>query len=599
MNYKLLVAVIAAILLTGCTDNAIEETTQTATVTTAPTENPGWYVENSAIEKQTHGLVKMYALDGAYTDIAVVGKNILLSDNYGATYLVALDSATGTPVGNVRIGKNVPLGDGGLQNTYNGIGYYDQDRQQCVIFNAQLQEIQRIDMPEEMLGQPVFAADGSELFYCVANEIRALDMDLGITRLVKTLTYQDPTLVGCYFHGELLACDVTDQLGDRYRIYISTKTGQTVAQDDGLHTVYSSDDTYLGMRTDGVVEQLIVGSYNESAQQLHPADGETVYSAVALDSVFGWWEDQEGQVQLSLYDVKSGRKTSAIALTGLDAPLAACADEKAIWFIATDKETSIQSLYRWEQAEATVSESVVYTTQVFTAESPDIAALEQCEDRADALSSKHGVDIRIWERAVRNPGEYTLKAEYQTDAINACLDQLESVLEVFPENFLYRSVKNQVRICIVRSISNDQSGVQYWHNGDAYVVLTPGSDIWTELVRGIGYVVNSHVMGKSPIMDGWNALNPNDFQYGTIKPEYLEDANRAFADEQSMMSVTDDRSHLFLYAIMEDQADMFQSETMQAKLLMLCRGIRDAWRWEKKADVYPWEQYLKVPLADK
>jgi hypothetical protein len=44
---------------------------------------------------------------------------------------------------------------------------------------------------------------------------------------------------------------------------------------------------------------------------------------------------------------------------------------------------------------------------------------------------------------------------------------------------------------------------------------------------------------------------------------------------------------------------MFQSETMQNKLNMLCRGIRDAWRLENETDIYPWEQYLAEPIAAK
>lgn len=590
-------AVMAAVLLAGCADNTAGESTQTTAATTAPTEDPSWYVENSDIERQTNGAVQMFALDGTYTDITTIGDHVLLADNYGATYLAALDADTGIPAGSVRISKNIPLGAGGLQRTYNGIGYYLREKRQAVILNAQLQEIQRIDLPEDMTGDPVFAAGGSELFYCAGNEIRAYDIDLGITRLVKTLTYQEQSLIGCYFYGELLACAVTDQLGDKYTVYISTQTGQTIAQDDGLHTIYSSDDTYLGLRTDGVVEQYLVGTYNASAQQMHLTQGEAVFQAVGLDSVVGCAQDESGTVQLSLYSIGSGRRTALISLTGIDMPTAACADDSAVWFFAVDKETSAQSLYRWDPQKSTVTEETVYTSAVYTAEDPDTAGLDLCEDRADELGRKHSVDIRIWDRAVRNPGEYVLEAEYQPAAINACLDRLEEVLEVFPENFLYKSVNNQIRICIVRSISGDLAGAQYWYNGDAYIVITPDADIWTELVRGVGYIVNSHAVGNSPVMDGWNALNPDGFVYGASDESYLEGDSRAFADLQSMQSVADDRSRLFFYAVTEGNEELFQSETMQAKLLMLCQGIRDAWRWEKKADVYPWEQYLNESIA--
>ena len=44
---------------------------------------------------------------------------------------------------------------------------------------------------------------------------------------------------------------------------------------------------------------------------------------------------------------------------------------------------------------------------------------------------------------------------------------------------------------------------------------------------------------------------------------------------------------------------MFKSETMQKKLTMLCKAIRDAWNTEKSTDVFPWEQYLTKPIAKK
>ena len=599
MKRTWLIAVIAVILLAGCADNTAQETTQVTLATTLPTEDPSWYVEGSAMEQKTQSAIQTYALDGTYTDISTVGDNILLADHYGATYLAALDAETGKFAGGVRVGKNIPLGAGGLQRTYNGIGYYQQEKNQAVIFNAQLQEIQRIDLPADMVGGPVFSESGSELFYCVGNEIKALDIDLGITRLVKTLTYQEHILVGCYFGGKLLACEVTDQLGENYTIYISGETGQTLAQDDGLHTVYSSDDSYLGLRTDGIVAQYIIGQYNETAKQMHLASEECVFSAVEMDSVVGFLVNQDGAMNISLYDISSNKKTATITVNGLDSPIAACSDKTAVWFLAVDKETQAQTLYKWNPEMNAISDEEVYTSAVYTKDAPDSAGLEQCKSRADKLGGAHSVDIRIWERAVRNPGEYTLEAEYQTDAINACLDQLEEVLKLFPENFLYKSVKNQVRICIVRSISNGLDGVQYWHNGDAFIVLTPGADVCTELIRGMGYVVNSHTVGNSPLTDSWNLLNPEGFVYGEVNESYLHDGSRAFADAESMQSVTEDKSRLFFYAITEGNEEIFQSEIMQQKLLMLCKGIRDAWRWEKKMDIYPWEQYLKESIAYK
>ena len=41
----------------------------------------------------------------------------------------------------------------------------------------------------------------------------------------------------------------------------------------------------------------------------------------------------------------------------------------------------------------------------------------------------------------------------------------------------------------------------------------------------------------------------------------------------------------------------FQSKTMQAKLMQICLGIREAFGLKKSPEVFLWEQYLKDSLA--
>ena len=100
------------------------------------------------------------------------------------------------------------------------------------------------------------------------------------------------------------------------------------------------------------------------------------------------------------------------------------------------------------------------------------------------------------------------------------------------------------------------------------------------------------------MFDYWNGLNPEGFVYGSaLNSTLVTGAKRAFVDNESMESATIDRSRVFWQAMEPDNSAMFQSETMQNKLNMLCRGIRDAWRLEKETDIYPWEQYLAESLA--
>ena len=111
-------------------------------------------------------------------------------------------------------------------------------------------------------------------------------------------------------------------------------------------------------------------------------------------------------------------------------------------------------------------------------------------------------------------------------------------------------------------------------------------------------MVDSHVLGNSPLVDDWDQLNPEGFAYGEApNQQLLEGDTRAFVDEKSMESVIEDRSRIFWQAMKPDNAQVFATSVMQSKLRQLCLGIRDAWRLEKKTDVYRWEQYLTESVA--
>ena len=114
---------------------------------------------------------------------------------------------------------------------------------------------------------------------------------------------------------------------------------------------------------------------------------------------------------------------------------------------------------------------------------------------------------------------------------------------------------------------------------------------------GLGYSVDSHVMGNSRDFDTWKDMNPQGFTYGQVNSAFLEGANRAFVDAESMENVYEDRSRMIAYAMMDGQEAVFASETMQNKLLRICKGIREAYGLEKSPETYFWEQYLNQSLA--
>jgi len=130
-------------------------------------------------------------------------------------------------------------------------------------------------------------------------------------------------------------------------------------------------------------------------------------------------------------------------------------------------------------------------------------------------------------------------------------------------------------------------------------LITPKADISEAFLRGVGYGVDSHILGNSRIYDEWNKRNPPKFVYGeACNPRYLEGEYRYFTDEFATQSVLEDRSRLFAAAMDEESGALFTAKGLQKKLRFLCEGIREAYGLEKAAQEFVWEQHLNTPLYD-
>ena len=188
------------------------------------------------------------------------------------------------------------------------------------------------------------------------------------------------------------------------------------------------------------------------------------------------------------------------------------------------------------------------------------------------------------------------------------LQTLENVIVRFPDGFLKGSLaKGNIHFALVRSISSDRGAVQFYENGDAYILVAATGNVEANILHGIGYIIDSHVLGNSRDYDTWKSLNPRDFDYdygyanykNHEDSDYLTDEYRAFTDAFAMTFPHEDRCRLFVYAMMEDNASVFANDTMQAKLKRMCQGIRESYEYEKDGNTYPWEQYLNTSLAHK
>ena len=581
------------LLLAGCANEEGEPTETTVPVETMPA---GYYVENSQLESVTAGAVRQYALPGAeYKWIKCVGDRVLLAENSDPAQLCLLAEENGIPVATLEI---MEFSDNS-EAVFNGYAYYDQVTHSVIYLDPQLKQTQSISLTADATN-PIISRDGNQIFYRVGNEIRAIDVARNISRLVKTQNSEKQNLVGTCFDGKLLICEPENADGNVDTQYISTENGQTLVIDNTIQTLFTYEDHYLLERMDGIVLQRITGTLNGEARQLNVDDASLV-GALEIGGAVGYSSTENGLV-LNYYDLASGKKTASVTLPGFAEPKSVIADRWSgcVWILAGDPSGSGHVLLRWNIKGATTPDENSYIGTLFTIENPDMESINGFSDRISALDKKYGVRIRVWKDAVGSPGNHALVPEHQPIAIAHMLDQLESVLAEFPKSFISKSISSKVRICLVRSIDGETKGLQYWSGKYAFIALSTGADIRAEFLKAFGSVIDSHVLGNSPKYDYWNTLNPSGFLYGGAIDESLTTGeNRFFVDVQSMQSGTMDRSRVIWQAMMPENAEMFSGETMQKKLTMLCKAIRDAWNLEKSKDTYPWEQYLEKSIAYK
>lgn len=579
------------LLLVGCADNDVDQTGSVPEETVA-----GYYEDNSLLETQTGGAVWQYDLpDLSYKWMKMAGDRLLLATDSDPVQLHMISGDFGVPAGMTEVNSDIDV----CQSLFNGFAYYNQSANAVIFFDTQLNQTQSVSLPEGATS-PVISQDGNQIFYNVGNEIRALEVERKLTRLIKTQSVAKQELVATYFQGKILVCNIEDAEGNKDTLYISTENGQTVSNANGLISLYTYEDLYIAERMDGTVRQRIVGSFDSDAKQLIIDDASFV-SALELNGVVGYTPDDEGLL-LNYYDLSTGKKTASIKIPDISQPQAFLADRwsGSVWILVSDSTDGSTTLLRWNVKASAVQEDKIYVGTLFTAENPDAASMEVLDEQISALNKKYGVRIRIWSEAVKNPGDHVLVPEHQITPISDMLGQIKSVLAEFPKNFVSKSISSKVRICIVRSVDGQSTGTQYWIGKNAYIALPCGCDVRSEFLKAFGSVIDSHVLGNSPKYDYWNTLNPEGFVYGFDLDESLTTGeNRAFVNAESMATATADRAHVFWQAMLPDNADTFKSEIMQKKLTMLCKAIRDAWNLEKNTEVYPWEQYLTKSIAYK
>ena len=597
---KLLPLLLAVLLLAGCGAPEVTEPSD-ATESATQEKQQGLYDPASTIEELTGGAVRVYRLDkNDYFSVSAMGSRLLLRAEDGT--MTVLQGETCVPVASLSTGAALMDMRVYFDASVQGAAYYDLENNQVVQVNPQLQETNRLTMPENMQGMPYISMTNEEIYYCVPGEVRALHMQTGVSRLIRSHSYADQCLQGIWFDGQMLLVSFYNaDWTDAGSAYISTETGKTLSEYNGvLYPFYTAGEQYVLNWTDGDVSQRIVGSREGSCAAIHMAEDQFA-SALAMDGVIGYQAD-EG-LTLAFYEPESGKCTGKVTLPGVAEPKAVMATKDAVWVLTAEGDEQI--LCQWDPAATPTEDETVYTGKLFTAADPDVEGLEACQTRAAQLSETYGVKLHVWDEVVQSAsGKEMPEPEYQVQTVNRMLDELTVALEQFPKNFLRKTVENGwIHVNLVRSVSQGDMA-RFWQDGDCYITIAShGNDIADDFYRGVAYAIDSRVLGNSRKFDDWHDLNPDGFSYSYSyaaredAETYLGSEDSAFLTEKAMAYPHDDRAEVFAAAMMADNAERFAGTTMQAKLELLCRGIREAYELEKSPEAYPWEQYLAESLV--
>ena len=611
---------LAMLLLCGCAAEPEPKPTETQIPTTEyvePTEPSGSYVPGSLEESSTAGAVRTYEVsEEAPYAIAMMNGDVLLFSGLENTELTLMAGENLYTVARTTLDITVHPEDSSFRITEKGITYFDHEAKCLVYLDPDLNEVSRRQTPENMTGSPILSGNRMKLYYCTADAIRVLDLETGIDRLLKEIAYPQQWLEDILMDDKVLYCAVRDENGEN-ALFLSAETGELLYQNNGPLSVSTWDDSYYVRVQEGTLPLSLFGKAGEEPQMLMPRDPfaecwylESVNGAVTSSADFFG-------VLLDYYDLGTGRRIDSFSLTGGSIPLDVAMDDtlKAVYLL-TDEPNS--RIYRWNVSAVNTEDKTVYTSQRYTLDNPDSNGLALCDDRAYELSQIYGVEVLVGMDAVANePWDYELYPEYQVPVVNRMLDQLEQILQTYPDGFFRtlaeKTTQNPVRICLVRSMYGSPesgsldtaNGIQFWNGTDAYVALGAGEMFTQTFYHEMFHVIETCVFGHSNAYDDWNKLNPKEFEYDfdymtnleRAEETYLQEENRSFIDTYSMSYPKEDRARIIEYAAMEGNESYFASDTMQKKLKVLCVGIREAFDLREYPVELMWEQYLEKPLT--
>ena len=586
-----------ALLLAGCAaeDPSAENT---AAAGEADAQTSGLYDPENEVESNTAGAVRAYSLiKGDFSAIVAMGEDYLL---FGQNTLTVLTGDTLVPAASLTL-EDLPAADSGMiQVNAQNVVYFSAADQAVVWLDKDLREISRLQLSETVIGSVYLTQDGTAMYYCTEGAVRVMNLQTGMSQLLKEQSGIAGGITGGLFGGQILRCSLEEEEGTVETVLISGQTGQTLARGEEFGDMRFGSQWYFLPKQAG----WFVGEFGQQAQSfLYREDFEYV-PLPQIGAVVGIQTLGQNKV-LYYYDLDSGLRSGAVWLKNLGQVSDVTTDGQDIWFTCGD------CLYRWSPELSPSPEQTVYTQPHYTREDPDEEGLAALQLRAEALAQRYGVEIRLWEDP-RNfvPWDYSFETEYLIQPLEEGMNALEKALAGFPEGFFTTAARwtdsGVLKILLVRGIygseynMNSAAGMEYLLNGDAFIALSLGDGLEQSFYHTMGHLIDTVVLSNCSVFYEWDELNPGGFRYDNDYlanenrdgEKYLKGSNRYFIDTYSMSFAVEDRARILEYACMPGNEEYFTSKYMQAKLKRICKGIRQAFGLKDDPTRFLWEQYL-------
>lgn len=615
---RMLPFLLAVMLLVGCsaapqpTTPATEAPTTTATEPPAPTP-VGYYDPESALEAATNGALQVYPLYRSdATQIVPMGDGLLLFSGENATTLTLLAGPDLYVKAVANLNCLIQTDHPAVQVSDKGVTYFDEATRELVFLDAQLKEGTRMASPEDMVGTPALSANRKNFYYCTENALRTIELDTGLNMLLREMSGASHRITALHSSDMILACRVTDHYGIESDLFISTENGRTLWETSDSLDLTTKGSRYFVLHHDGIYPEFLTGTIQASVSQLkYDSFHVTPYPVLDLDGVLLCSENSQGGTTLEFCDLVSGKRTSLLDLTTTIQPLSVTSDaaSNSLLMLCYDESYECHIVCRWNLSRSTVADDRNYVVPRYTAENPDLESMDQCKNLAEQISQTHGVNVLIWTDATpETSADLHLEPEYQTPVILRWLEELDTLLDIYPSallNQLADKSGNPLRICLIRSYEAADSGedlsclLYLDATAEPALFLTMADNWQTDLHHQLFHVMETHILTTCPTYDSWSSLNPKGFQYTLRYLDEPTDLLRSMLEEGAFVNLyatsfpKEDRAMTMLAALESENEAVFESRFLQSKLKLLCSGIRIAFGYKKSPEVFLWEQYLK------